>query len=282
MVNDGPAINAGHAGAWFSPATAGQGLFIDVEPANRFLFLAWFTYTADASGQPQQQRWLTAQGEYAGDTATLTLHETLGGRFADPQAVTTTPVGQVTLAFADCANGQLSYRIDDEGLEGAFPLTRVFPGAELSCEQLAGQLEADLPQAVAINAGMDGAWYDPGTPGQGFFIDAHPEAEGAGFVFVSWFTFGGSTASGQRWLTAQGEFAGAEAGIEVHETTGGHFDAPGDTVTVPVGTLQLSFTDCSNAVFSYALPGEGAEGDIAVTRVVPGGGAFCEAQAAAE
>lgn len=288
-VDDGFTINAGHAGAWYNPATAGQGLFIDVEPASRFLFLAWFTYTDDGSDHPREQRWLTAQGEYAGDTAMLDLHESLGGQFDDPQAVTTAAVGQVTLTFADCASGQLAYRIDGEELEGDFPITRVIPGSEATC----AQLEAEQPQAVAINAGMDGAWYDPAAPGQGFFVDAHPDTQdddsggdpggdsGDDFIFVSWFTFGDATASGQRWLTAQGGFADAVAEIEVHETTGGRFAAPGETVTVPAGTLRLSFDDCNSAVFSYSLPDAGAEGDIAVMRVVPGGGALCEAQDAA-
>jgi hypothetical protein len=133
---------------------------------------------------------------------------------------------------------------------------------------------------------MDGAWYDPAAPGQGFFVDAHPDTQvddpGDDFIFVSWFTYGDTTASGQRWLTAQGGFGGADAEIEVHETTGGRFAAPGETVTVSAGTLRLSFDDCNSAVFSYSLPDAGAEGDIAVTRVVPGGGALCEAQDAAD
>ena len=54
------------------------------------------------------------------------------------------------------------------------------------CEQLGG----NTIQAVDINAGMDGAWFDSGTPGQGFFIDAHPDPEGGNFIFVSWFTYG--------------------------------------------------------------------------------------------
>lgn len=40
-------INAGLAGAWFDPATAGQGLLID---DRNELFIAWFTYTQSTSG----------------------------------------------------------------------------------------------------------------------------------------------------------------------------------------------------------------------------------------
>lgn len=273
-------INAGHAGAWFNPATAGQGLFLDVQPADQFLFLGWFTYTDAGSARPSEQRWLTAQGHYSGRAATLGLFETLGGRFDDPRAVVTTPVGEVTLSFEDCEQGQLAYRIDGEDLQGAFPIVRVIPGSAGRCVERAGS----APRVADINAGMDGAWYDPDTPGQGFVVDAHPDpaSDEAPFVFLSWFTYGKDSASGQRWLTAQGRFAGARAQLELYETTGGRFDDPAATTTVPVGTLDLDFSDCDNARFTYTLPAEDAAGEIDVTRVVPGGQSACEALGPAE
>ncbi|MFB3079806.1 MAG: FG-GAP repeat protein, partial [Lysobacterales bacterium] len=251
-------INAGHSGAWFNPDTAGQGQFIDVEPESQFMFISWFTYTDAASDNPNEQRWLTAQGNYSGDTAELALFETLGGQFDDPRMVTTTQIGEVTLSFSDCGQGQMTYSLDEEGLQGEFPLLRVIPGSENVCEDLAGT----SPQAVDINAGMDGAWFDPNTPGQGFFIDSHPDPDGGNFIFVSWFTYGDDTASGQRWLTAQGSFEGSIAEIDVFETTGGSFDDPQATSTTNVGTMSLDFTDCSNALLTYSLPANGAEGDI--------------------
>ena len=265
-------INAGHSGAWFNPDTSGQGQFIDVEPGEQFIFISWFTYTDAASDNPNEQQWYTAQGNYSGNTAELPLFETLGGKFDDPQMVTTNQVGEVTVSFSDCGQGQMTYSLDEEGLQGEFPLLRVIPGSENVCEDLAGT----SPQAVDINAGMDGAWFDPNTPGQGFFIDAHPDPEGGNFIFVSWFTFGEDTASGQRWLTAQGSFEGSIAEIDVFETTGGSFDDPQEPSTTKVGTMSLNLTDCSNAQLSYSLTDTGAEGDIEITRVIPGGQALCE------
>jgi plastocyanin len=265
-------INAGHAGAWFNPDTSGQGQFIDVEPEEQFMFISWFTYTDAASAHPFEQRWLTAQGSYNGNTAQLDLFETLGGKFDDPQAVTTAQVGDVTLSFSDCGQGQMTYSLDEEDLEGEFTLIRVIGGSENVCEQLSG----NAAQAVGINAGMDGAWFDSNTPGQGFFIDAHPDPQGGNLIFVSWFTFGDETASGQRWLTAQGSFEGSTAEIDVFETTGGSFDDPTPVNTTKVGTMSLDFTDCSNAQLTYSLPAESAAGDIAITRVLPGGKALCE------
>ncbi len=46
--------------------------------------------------------------------------------------------------------------------------------------------------------------------------------------------------------------------------------------------MSLDFTDCSNALLTYALTDNGAEGDIAITRVIPGGQALCEELSGAE
>jgi choice-of-anchor B domain-containing protein len=271
-------IKAGHAGAWFNLVTSGQGQFIDVEPEAQFMFVSWFTYTDAASDNPREQHWYTAQGNYSGNTAQLDLFESLGGQFDDPQAVTTTRIGEVTLSFSDCEQGQMTYSLDQEGLKGAFPLARVIPGSGNACEEPNGV----STQTVDTNAGMDGAWFDTNTPGQGFFIDSHPDPEGGNFIFVSWFTYGDDTASGQRWLTAQGSFAGSIAEIDVFETIGGSFDDPQAPSMTKVGAMNINFTDCSNAQLTYSLPANGAEGDIAITRVIPGGQALCEQLAGAE
>jgi hypothetical protein len=122
---------------------------------------------------------------------------------------------------------------------------------------------------------MDGAWFDPNTSGQGFFIDADPGAGNAGFIFVSWFTFGDDTASGQRWLTAQGSFSGSKAEIGVFETTGGSFNDQGPTETSEVGTMTIDFIDCNNARLSYSLTGEGRAGSIQIQRAIPGSDTLC-------
>ncbi len=174
---ESPGINSGHAGAWFNSDTSGQGQFIDVVSREQLIFLSWFTFTGAASDHPFEQQWFTAQGKYSGDTATLDLFETLGGKFDDPQEVTTTQVGEVTLSFSDCDQGQMTYSFDEGNLQGEFPLIRVIGGSGNVCEQLSG----NTTESVDINAGMDGAWFDLGTPGQGYFIDAHPDPEGGQF-----------------------------------------------------------------------------------------------------
>lgn len=265
-------INAGHAGAWFNPETAGQGQLIDIDEAEQFMFMSWFTYTDESSDNPFEQRWFTAQGTYDGDIATLELSETLGGAFDSPQAVTTEKVGRATLRFTSCTEGEMAYKIDNEGLEGIFPMVRAIPGSESTCQSL----EQSSTQAIDINAGMDGAWFDPETSGQGFLIDSDPNGENGNFMFVAWFTYGDDTASGQRWFTAQGMFEGPGAVLEINETTDGSFDDPRTPTTVPVGTMTIDFEDCSNAELTYSITDENLAGDVSIQRAVPGAEALCE------
>ena len=277
LPNIGPAfeINAGHSGAWYNSETSGQGQLIDVEPDTQFMFLAWFTFTAAASNNPDQQHWYTAQGNYSGNTAELVLYETLGGLFDDPEETSTNPVGEVTVSFTDCEQGQMVYSIDTDGRQGTIPLQRLVPGSGDVCEEQSGKADI-ITEMVDINAGMNGAWVNEDTLGQGFLIDAHTNPEGDNFIFVAWFTYGADTASGQRWLTAQGDFEGSTAAIDIYETTGGSFDDPQLIDTDKVGTMIIDFTDCSNAQLTYTLTDEGLAGDMAISRLIPGGQALCD------
>lgn len=271
-------INAGYSGAWFNPATSGQGQLIDIEPESEFMFLAWFAYTEDSSGNPNQQHWLTAQGNYSGESAILPVYETLGGKFDDPQAVNSTAIGSLELTFNDCANGTANYTIDTWGVTGSFPLTRAIPGSENVCSGLA---VADLSGLVE-NDGWDGAWYDTETAGQGFLIDVHPNPNADDFIFIAWFTYGDTNASGQRWLTAQGPLNGTQADIAVYETTGGSFDDSTTVSSEQIGTMNIQFTNCNSASLTYELTNESLSGSIDIVRAVPGTEALCEELAGLE
>ncbi len=114
------------SGAWYNPLTPGQGLFLDVNEQTPLIFAGWFTWN-DAD----EREWYTSQGgfEQGSATATLPVNQTDGGRFDDPQAVVTAPVGASNLKFADCESGQLSYLFDD-GRNGTIPLRKLLPAPE--------------------------------------------------------------------------------------------------------------------------------------------------------
>jgi hypothetical protein len=152
-------INPGLNDAWFNPATNGQGFFISVLPERKQIFLAWFTFdserppegTAALLGEPGH-RWLTAQGSYEGDRASLTLFVTKGGEFdAAVPVPSTNPSGDGTLVleFADCTQGLLSYAITSLDISGEIPIERIVPDNAALCETLGAlprsAVQSELP-----------------------------------------------------------------------------------------------------------------------------------------
>jgi hypothetical protein len=43
-----------------------------------------------------------------------------------------------------------------------------------------------IDDTFQINPGLSGAWFNPDTVGQGFFVDVLPDTD---LVFMSWFTY---------------------------------------------------------------------------------------------
>jgi hypothetical protein len=127
-------INPGLNDAWYNRAMSGQGFLLTVFPDRKEMFLAWFTFDTQRPpedavallGEPGH-RWLTAQGPYDGDTAELTIFVTEGGVFDAIEPVAKTDLagdGTLTIQFADCYAGLVSYEITSLGISGEIPIER--------------------------------------------------------------------------------------------------------------------------------------------------------------
>jgi hypothetical protein len=136
-----------------------------------------------------------------------------------------------------------------------------------------------------INAGLNDAWYNPATNGQGFFVIVFPAIES---VFMAWFTYDlerpdpSVTAQlgepGHRWLTAQGPFDGNLAVLDVYNTRGGVFDSPQPLpANEPDGQIILQFDKCSAATVSYQIDSTASYGIVPIERIVSDNVALCEA-----
>ncbi len=137
-----------------------------------------------------------------------------------------------------------------------------------------------------INAGLNDAWYNPATNGQGFLITAFPDRKE---MFLAWFTFDTERPPedvgallgepGHRWLTAQGPYIGDTANLTIFVTEGGVFDAAEPaTTTDPTGdgTMTLEFSDCANGLLNYEITSLGISGEIPIQRITPDNIALCE------
>ena len=114
-------LQTGLNGTWHNPQQHGQGLVVQVAPANDLVFVAWFTYTADSA----EQMWLTAQGTLTSHPVNLTINNTTGGQFdaTDPAPQTVT-WGSGQLQFHDCLHATFTYSGDSDG---EINLTRITP-----------------------------------------------------------------------------------------------------------------------------------------------------------
>jgi imidazolonepropionase-like amidohydrolase len=155
-VDDPFAINFGISGSWFEPGTSGQGMFIDVVPSRDLVVVAWFTHAALSSdATPGEQRWFTATGSYRGDSATLDVFLSRGGRFDAPPAPAAAQIGTLTLRFRDCNRGTADYVLRENGVRGS--------GDPATGPTLAGRIELsrvtpDVTCVALTTAGVRGKY----------------------------------------------------------------------------------------------------------------------------
>ena len=127
-----------------------------------------------------------------------------------------------------------------------------------------------------INYGHAGAWYNPDTSGQGQLIDIEPENK---FMFVSWFTYTDAASANpnqQHWFTAQGNYSGNAAELVLYETLGGRFDSSQEVSIDPVGSVNLSFSNCGSGTLRYAIDSSGLQGSFPLSRAIPGTENVCQ------
>ena len=145
------------------------------------------------------------------------------------------------------------------------------------------------PDSFMINPGLNDAWFNLATDGQGFLITVFPVRKE---VFLAWFTFDTKRPPddvtaflgepGHRWLTAQGPYDGDKANLTIFLTEGGVFDAAAPVAsTNPAGdgTLTLEFVDCTEGLVNYEITSLGISGEIPVQRISPDNVSLCEALA---
>ena len=137
-----------------------------------------------------------------------------------------------------------------------------------------------------INAGLNDAWLNPATDGQGLLIAVFPVRKK---MFVAWFTYDTErppqdvTAQlgepGHRWLTAQGSYDGNLADLTVYVTSGGVFDAAEPAASrdpAGDGSMQIEFAGCNEAMVTYEITSLARSGQFPIERIVLDNVPLCE------
>ena len=129
--------------------------------------------------------------------------------------------------------------------------------------------------------GIGGTWYNPATGGQGVVFSAFPYTDAASglrthtTLFGGWFTYAieqSDAPDGQTWYALQGDVddTTTEAMLGLYESMGGVFDSPPAVPAVAVGTVAMTFDDCTHATMRYHFDdGRVDDGVIPLVRLVP-------------
>jgi len=135
-----------------------------------------------------------------------------------------------------------------------------------------------------INAGLNDAWFNKATDGQGFFITVFPKLN---IILIAWFTYdtelpsADATANlgdpGHRWLTAVGEINGSMAEMTIEIASGGIFDTGGGVTRVEDGTITLQFENCNEGTATYNIPSINAQNIVPIERVAKDNVSLCRA-----
>lgn len=241
------------AGAWFNPASTGQGLLLQLLNGN-VLFGAWHTYAPEGGNALSKQQWFTVTGELGIERGrvTLPIYRNANGRFDVAGVTPAEVVGSAELVFNGCDQLEFWYRIGDDS--GALPMQRLTPRT-LACDDgTSTRPAADAPKGLAI----DGAWLDPEQSGQGFTFNTTGARFGS--FLAGWFTYDAEAAvddaTAQHWFTLQGatpEHYGQAVPVRIHRTLGGSRAGSPTLNTHAVGNALLTLDDCAHARLDYVF-----------------------------
>ena len=126
-----------------------------------------------------------------------------------------------------------------------------------------GKLLAQEPLAFA-----SGSWFDPQRDGEGFVVQVLPDQR----ALVTWFTYPPQEEEGsQAWMIGTGTVTGNRIVITemlrpVGATFGQDFD-PASVVRENWGSLELTFTNCNEAVATWTGPAEFGSGNVNLVRL---------------
>ncbi len=172
-----------------------------------------------------------------------------------------------------------------------FPVLPVidFSGGVINAENLVFTTidVVNTPPEFGINLGMAGSWFNPATNGQGLVFDV-VDTSTTKLLAAAWFTFDinppgagdndGFGSTQQRWFSANGNFSGETAMLQIFSPSGGVFNDSGFMVNRgdPVGTMTVTFSDCENGeiVFDFDSP-EVSDDTVEIRRIASS--ALCQA-----
>jgi plastocyanin len=214
---------------------------------------------------------------YASSDNTITASDTLVGT----KQVSNIAAG-ASLALDENINLPAGLAVGDYFIGAILNIGDTNPGNDTNVDQTAIFVFTQF----IMNSGLNDAWFNPATSGQGFFITVFPDLN---FVILAWFTYDtelpllDATANlgdpGHRWMTAGGVIVNDTAVMNIEFTSGGIFDAASTIErTDPAGsdgTLTLKFDNCNAGTIEYDINSINTQGTVPIKRVANDNVALC-------
>ena len=174
--------------------------------------------------------------------------------------------GEQQVELLDAATGtSLAIQATPKDTE-FFPITNDITGV-FSTDQLNSWLFSlrrstwtAVPPVPVLNPNHIGAWHNPATPGQGFFLEQIGNTQFLAWFHNDWGLLDNNardflSPARQRWPTLQGDVApgATSAALKIYDTGGGTFASGSAGTPKEVGTATLSFQGCDAATLTYQL-----------------------------
>lgn len=147
-------VTGAFTGIWFDDAAPGQGFIIQVAEVEGAPTAVVYWFTFDAEGR---QVWLYGQGPVDGETASMTLFLVQGGVLSpqgfDPSDLELVEWGALTLGFANCNRGLVSFTANDPAMQGEIEIVRL---TKVLGQECTGGISDNVPPgAGAVNLTID-------------------------------------------------------------------------------------------------------------------------------
>lgn len=274
------------SGAWYDPATDGEGAIIEVLEGGTHAVIAWYSYPAP--GEAGEQTWIIGIGRINADGIHVAeARQYSGARFGgafNPADIDDRVWGEMTFWFDGCGSGDLRHPANQgvgrlrfsgppgygEGERRLLQITHngIFPE---HCTQFL------VPQVPLPQSRYSGSWFrGPQAPGEGLQL----QVDSRGLLLAIWYTFdpqgrpawligtGTVPAEGEPWVISMTRPRGTRFGPG--------FD-PAAVQRVPWGEIRVSFSGCDRATLSWTSSEPGwANGSMPIERLTrPAGIAAC-------
>lgn len=249
------------SGSWYNPDRDGEGFHIELL-GNDAALVIWFTYPGPSDNEQTEQAWILGVGTYSDGVITIAdankAHGPEFGAGYDKDALVSDPWGDMTVTFLDENNVVVDYTgVDGDGVRKLIRLTT------LAAQENAGGLPI----------GISGAWYDPETNGQGWFVEVISKT----LALVYWFTYDEN--GNQAWNLGVGNIINNSIVLKESQTGKGTRFGPEfrveDITREMFAALTLNFDDCNSGNVSYTTPAGEHSGSFPIVRLTSIEGLGC-------